>query len=63
MMKLPHLLQQYGAYLAFVTALTAMLGSLYYSEMAGFVPCTLCWYQRIFMYPLAVILLVEFKPV
>ena len=57
-MKLPHLLQQYGAYLAFVTALTAMLGSLYYSEMAGFVPCTLCWYQRILMYPLMLITLV-----
>ena len=28
------------------------LGSLYYSEHAGFVPCELCWYQRIVMYPL-----------
>lgn len=35
-----------------------MLGSLYYSEIAGFVPCTLCWYQRILMYPLTLILLV-----
>lgn len=34
------------------------LGSLYYSEIAGFVPCTLCWYQRILMYPLTVITLV-----
>jgi hypothetical protein len=48
----------YGPYLAFGTALVAMLGSLYYSEVAGFVPCTLCWYQRILMYPLTVILLV-----
>lgn len=37
-------------------AITATLGSLYYSEIAGFVPCTLCWYQRILMYPLALIL-------
>lgn len=51
-------LPQYGPYLAFVTALTAMLGSLYYSEIAGFVPCTLCWYQRILMYPLTLIILV-----
>src|SRR6185295_8265956 len=50
--------QQYGAYLALVPALTAMLGSLYYSEIAGFIPCTLCWYQRILMYPLVVIILV-----
>lgn len=49
---------QYGPYLAFGTALTAMLGSLYYSEIAGFVPCTLCWYQRVLMYPLALITLV-----
>ena len=37
-----------------------MLGSLYLSEILKFVPCTLCWYQRILMYPLAVILLVGF---
>jgi disulfide bond formation protein DsbB len=49
---------QYGPYLAFGTALTAMLGSLYYSEIVGFVPCTLCWYQRILMYPLVLITLV-----
>ena len=49
---------EYGPYLAFGTALVATLGSLYYSEIAGFVPCTLCWYQRILMYPLTVILLV-----
>ena len=35
-----------------------MAASLYYSEGAGFVPCEFCWYQRIAMYPLAVILLV-----
>ena len=34
----------------------AMAGSLYFSERAGFVPCELCWYQRIAMYPLAVIM-------
>jgi disulfide bond formation protein DsbB len=51
-------LQQYGPYLAFGQALAAMLGSLYFSEIAGFVPCTLCWYQRILMYPLTLIILV-----
>jgi disulfide bond formation protein DsbB len=33
-----------------------MLGSLYLSEVAGFIPCVLCWYQRIAMYPLVVLL-------
>jgi disulfide bond formation protein DsbB len=50
--------QQYGPYLALAPALTALLGSLYYSEIAGFIPCTLCWYQRILMYPLSLIILV-----
>ena len=44
--------------LAWIVATVATLGSLYYSEIAHFVPCRLCWYQRICMYPLAVILLV-----
>ena len=39
-----------------VVAVTCMAGSLYFSEVADFLPCTLCWYQRIAMYPLAVIL-------
>lgn len=32
-------------------ALSATLGSLFYSEILGYTPCTLCWYQRILMYP------------
>jgi disulfide bond formation protein DsbB len=35
-----------------VVAAAATAGSLYFSEVAGFVPCELCWYQRILMYPL-----------
>src|SRR3954451_5447047 len=42
--------------LAAVIAIVAPAGSLYLSEVAHFVPCRLCWYQRIGMYPLAVIL-------
>lgn len=42
--------------LAWAVALTATLGSLYFSEVADFTPCTLCWYQRIAMYPLAIVL-------
>src|SRR3989304_5997978 len=37
-------------------ALTATLGSLFYSEIAGYEPCRLCWWQRIFMYPQVILL-------
>jgi disulfide bond formation protein DsbB len=45
-------------FFAWVVALVATLGSLFFSEVMYFVPCTLCWYQRLCMYPLAIILLV-----
>ena len=44
--------------IALAVAVIATLGSLYLSEGAGFPPCTLCWYQRIAMYPLVPILIV-----
>ncbi len=47
-----------GVSLAFIVAATATLGSLYFSEVAEFIPCRLCWFQRIAMYPIAVVLLV-----
>lgn len=43
-------------WLAGGVAAFATIGSLYLSESAGLIPCKLCWYQRIAMYPLAVIL-------
>ncbi|HET6872672.1 MAG TPA: disulfide oxidoreductase [Sporolactobacillaceae bacterium] len=43
-------------YFAWVVALIATLGSLYFSEIAGFIPCKLCWFQRICMYPLSIFL-------
>ena len=45
-------------WLAFIIALAAVLGSLFYSEYASFIPCRLCWFQRIAMYPLVPILLI-----
>jgi disulfide bond formation protein DsbB len=36
----------------------ASLGSLFFSEVMELPPCSLCWYQRIFMFPLAIVLLV-----
>lgn len=43
-------------YGAWFVSLVATLGSLYFSEIKGFIPCELCWYQRISMYPLVIIL-------
>jgi disulfide bond formation protein DsbB len=48
----------YGTQLAFGPAIAALLGSLYFSEIRGFIPCELCWYQRILMYPIPVLLLI-----
>lgn len=42
--------------LALLVSSVATLGSLYFSEVVGFEPCKLCWLQRIFMYPLPIIL-------
>ena len=55
---LRNLVLQRGHWLAFAVAATAMLGSLYFSEVAGLPPCEMCWFQRICMYPLVAILLV-----
>lgn len=48
--------QGYLLYIAWVVSLVAMFGSLYFSEIKGYIPCELCWYQRILMYPLTLIL-------
>lgn len=45
-------------YFAFFLAISGLMGSLYFSEIAGFVPCVLCWVQRITLYPLVPILAV-----
>ncbi len=49
-------------FLAWIVATVGMLGSLFFSEVMEFVPCTLCWYQRIMMYPLVFILLTGMMP-
>jgi len=50
------LIDDAALWLAFLVAAGATAGSLYFSEVANYVPCRLCWFQRIAMYPLAVIL-------
>jgi disulfide bond formation protein DsbB len=47
----------YELWLAFVVSAIATGGSLFFSEIAYFVPCELCWFQRICMYPLSIVTL------
>lgn len=49
---------KYGLVLMFITSLMATLGSLFFSDIAGWTPCKDCWLQRIVMYPQVVLLLV-----
>ena len=44
-------------FFAFIVSLIATLGSLFFSEIMHFIPCSLCWYQRIFMYSLVFLFL------
>ncbi|MBW3110693.1 MULTISPECIES: disulfide oxidoreductase [Bacillaceae] len=43
-------------FLAWASSLIATLGSLYFSEILKYEPCELCWYQRILMYPMVILL-------
>lgn len=43
-------------YFSWLVSMIATFGSLYFSEIQNFVPCELCWYQRILMYPCTLIL-------
>jgi len=58
----PSLRKKIGAkarLLAFIVTGFASLGSLWLSNLAGYNPCLLCWWQRVFMYPLALFLLIS----
>lgn len=43
-------------FVAWIASVISMFGSLYFSEIMDFVPCKLCWFQRILMYPFVIIL-------
>lgn len=51
-------LQKESLFIAWIIATAGTLGSLYFSEIAGFPPCILCWYQRTCLYPLVLIILI-----
>ncbi|NSL50877.1 disulfide oxidoreductase [Calidifontibacillus erzurumensis] len=52
-MKIKHL--ENVLFISWAVSLIATAGSLYFSEVLKFIPCELCWFQRIFMYPLVFI--------
>src|SRR5436309_249688 len=52
-----NLLWGYELWGAFVVAAIATGGSLFYSQVAGFIPCEFCWFQRVLMYPLSILTL------
>ena len=53
--KILNLASNWAIPVSFIIALVSTLGSLFFSEVAGYSPCVLCWYQRIFMYPLVLL--------
>jgi disulfide bond formation protein DsbB len=52
-----NLLWGYELWGAFVVAAVATGGSLFYSQVAHFIPCEFCWFQRVLMYPLSILTL------
>lgn len=52
------LLRKNIVYIAWIQTLIALFSSLYFSEIRHFTPCILCWYQRILMFPLVIIIAV-----
>lgn len=54
--KMSGWLSSHALLLMLVVAFTATAGSLFFSDIAGWTPCRLCWYQRIFMYPQVLLL-------
>jgi len=51
-----NLIRTYSLYIAWLIVLSGVGGSLYASSVLNIEPCVLCWYQRIFLYPLAFII-------
>lgn len=47
---------QYGLLFSWLVALIALLATLFASEVMGWPVCVLCWYQRIALYPLVILL-------
>lgn len=53
---LTEIINDNALWLAFLVALASTVGSLFYSDILGYEPCKLCWYQRILIYPQVILL-------
>ncbi len=60
--KIREFKSHHGLGVIFIVSLMAVIGSLLYSDGVGFEPCSLCWIQRIFMYPIPIIAYIAYKP-
>ena len=49
-------------FICWIIAAVSTLGSFFFSEIMEFAPCALCWYQRIFMFPLVLVFLAGLFP-
>ena len=49
-------------FICWIVASVSTLASLFFSEIMELAPCALCWYQRVFMFPLVIVLLVGLFP-
>ncbi len=49
-------------FICWIIAMSALFGSLFLSEVIGLEPCVLCWWQRVFIYPLAILFMVGMFP-
>lgn len=58
--KIRGFLHERAIHICLLVSLVAVLGSLFYSEIAGFAPCSLCWAQRIFIFPQLILFLIAF---
>jgi disulfide bond formation protein DsbB len=54
-------LGRHAVLLSLLVVLAALVGSLFYSNVIGFAPCELCWWQRIFLYPQVILFLTALK--
>lgn len=56
--KLVVFMKEDGMKIGFFVALTAVIGSLFYSNIMGYEPCVLCWWQRVFIFPTLILFII-----
>jgi len=53
-----HLVEKWGVWFSLLLTLVSIAMAIYYSDFLGIIPCSLCWYQRIFLFPQALLFIV-----